>query len=364
MNTVTFFITSLSSGGAERQVSILSDLLIKKGYNVEIATFADIKDKYIINKYVKRINIGKNKNKIIKFLLILVFFLRHKTDCFISYGKRENLFALLPLLFRRKIKIIASERSYTVGKLSIKDKFLLYFLYGRADFIVTNSYSQKEFILSKNVSLKGKTFTIINYTDPQIYKVDGYLNNDILRVGILARYSSAKNYERFVRAVQIVKNKTSLPFVIEWYGNIYSYDTQLNPHYIRLKSMVENLNLKDIFILHDNVSDVVSVIKKCDACCLPSIYEGFSNSISEAISCGRPMLASNVSDNKVLVRHGFNGYLFNPVDIEDIANKLLCFISLSKEDKYKMSVNSRQLALELFDEETFVGQYIDLINCK
>ena len=50
---ITFFICSMSSGGAEHQVASLTDSLVEKGYDVTITTFGDDKDHYQLNEKIQ-----------------------------------------------------------------------------------------------------------------------------------------------------------------------------------------------------------------------------------------------------------------------------------------------------------------------
>ncbi len=57
---------------------------------------------------------------------------------------------------------------------------------------------------------------------------------------------------------------------------------------------------------------------------MPSYFEGLPNAACEAISCGLPLIISDVCDNKILVDK-LNGYLFDPYNPKDIAKKIISF---------------------------------------
>lgn len=44
--------------------------------------------------------------------------------------------------------------------------------------------------------------------------------------------------------------------------------------------------------------------RKADVFCLPSLYEGYPNVVAEAMSCGLPILCSNVCENPYIVEEG------------------------------------------------------------
>lgn len=126
--------------------------------------------------------------------------------------------------------------------------------------------------------------------------------------------------------------------------------------------MMKEYGLTDTIIIKDPTREVASLIPQYDVLCLPSLHEGFSNSISEYICCGRPVICSNVSDNPVMVKEGENGFLFDPTDASDIAEAFSRFFSLTKEMRTAMGRRSREIAEALFDKERFISAYIDLIE--
>lgn len=362
MQTITCFICSLSSGGAEHQMTELINLLQHRGYRIRLVTFADVTDHYRLPDGIERVRIAEGKDKICKFLGIFYYFLTVKTDCVISFGQRENVFALLPLFFRRRIKVIAGERNFTIGKPTQKEKLLIQYLYRRADYIVPNNYSQSKYIVGLRPQYVDKVVTITNYTDIHLYKYSNYYANEIMRIGVFGRYNVQKNCERFVEAIRLLKECYDNTFVIEWYGNQYFKDKSINQHYVMMSHKVKQYNLEDVLHLNNHISNVSEELLKFDAICLPSLFEGFSNSIAEAICCGRPMLVSDVSDNGVMVKDGVNGFLFNPLEIEDIVQAFLKFFNLNEEMRKQMSWHSRKIAEELFDANIFVNKYIELIH--
>lgn len=268
---VTCFICSLSSGGAEHQMIELTHLLQEKGYKITLATFADIDDHYQMPDKVKRIRIGQGKSGLLKILDIFLFFISVKTDCIISFGQRENLLILVPLLLRPKIKVIAGERNLTYGKPTFIEWLLMKILYRRANFIVSNSYAQANYIKNTVPHYADKVVTITNYTDLSLYKCNAYTLHDILRIGIFSRYNSQKNCKRFVEAVRLIKEKDKRPFIIEWYGNQYLKDKTSNRDFLSMQELVYHYGLEDVLLLKDHIKDVCSVMGGV-GCCLSAIF--------------------------------------------------------------------------------------------
>lgn len=364
MKKIICFTESLAGGGAEHQIALLSSLLAEEGYEVSLVTYADIPDHYEVPANVKRIRVGEGKGSLIKLISLLKFFLRVDVDCIISYRKMCNIRLLIPMFFRsHKVKVICSERNTTTTKPDAARRFMVHVLYRRADYIVSNSNTQTNYICLENPVLRPKLRTIHNYTDLDHFKASPLPSDtDILKFAVFARYSRQKNPILFMDALQSLKSRTDRRFEVHWYGNQYSSDGSYNTDFLKVKQYSENLDISDIFHMHPAVKDPSALMSEFHAICLPSLYEGFSNSIAEAICCGKPMLVGKVSDNTTMVREGINGFLFDPTDIKSICDAFLKFFNLDFGQMRAMAECSRNIALELFDREFFIGQYKELIE--
>ena len=335
--SIVLFINSLSSGGAEHQLVVLAGGLVEKGYDVTITTFGDGEEHYTYSKAIHRHRIAPGKGNSVKMLAIWKYFLTVKADCVIGFGQRVNRYFLLPLMLRSrtKIKAIAGERSLTFGKPSRKVVTMLNFHYRRADYIVPNSYAQRRSIIGLKPQYEGKTITITNYTDTTAYQVSPLRNGERLKLGVFGRYDVSKNCLRFVESIKLLANSTQQKFTIEWYGN-QRVKGLPNPLYEEMLGKVNEYGLGEYFVLNDHIKDVPQVMAQYDAIVLPSLWEGFSNAIGEAICCGKPCIVSDVGDNSVMVKDGVTGFLFDPRNNNSMVNAFLKYFALSAEEKQTM----------------------------
>lgn len=363
MKKIICFTESLSGGGAEHQLVILAELLYKRGYNVVVATMADVPDHYQLNNNIKRIKLGIGKSYVGKWLSVLKFFLTVKTDCIISYRQKCNIRVLPAMLFRPKIKVIVGERNLTYGKPDIFERLLFNIFYYRADYIVPNSYSQREHILRKREKWSQKTKTIINYTDIELYPIgDLPQYENVLKIGVFARLNPQKNLPRFLKMLSLLKTRTDKRFVIHWYGNQKGNIDGYNQDYLNALELIKLYNIGDVIELIPAVKNTSEYLYKYHAICLPSLFEGFSNSIGEAICSCRPVICSDVSDNSVMVQDGINGFLFNPTDEEDMLSAFIRLLDTPLEELNQMGLKSRKQAVKLFDADKFIDGYINLIE--
>ncbi len=80
----------------------------------------------------------------------------------------------------------------------------------------------------------------------------------------------------------------------------------------------QNDNLKDHFFFVGKQEDVVPYICASDVCALPSKREAFGLVLIEAMSCGIPAVGSRVGGIPEIISHGYNGYLFEEGDANEM----------------------------------------------
>lgn len=366
MKHIVCVTESLAGGGAEHQMAILANFLREKGYQVSMVTFADAEDHYHIDDGITRVRLGIGKGHLGQTLEIIKFFLTIKADCVISFRQCSNARVSLPLLFRPKIKLISGERNTTFGAPDKFEKLLINLrLYKRSQYIVPNSFSQAKYIESKRPAWKNKIVPIINYTDLRQFHPSAIPQDmDCIRIGIFSRYSSQKNPIGFCRMLAKLKQITSKCFQVEWYGAQTDKNGRPGSDYLNVIDEIEKLGISDVITLKPAVKNPAEFMDGFHALCLPSLYEGFSNSVAEAICSGKVVLCSNVSDNPVMVHNSENGYLFDPKSVESMISAFNALFEMSREDIVKMGSRSREIAEELFDKDKFINSYISLIESK
>jgi L-malate glycosyltransferase len=79
--------------------------------------------------------------------------------------------------------------------------------------------------------------------------------------------------------------------------------------------------------LRGQVADVAAVLSQARVFVLPSLSEGLSIALAEAMMCGAVPLATRVGDLGDLVAHGTNGYLFSPGDREGFVREACALLA-------------------------------------
>ena len=71
----------------------------------------------------------------------------------------------------------------------------------------------------------------------------------------------------------------------------------------------------------------IELLKSADLLVLPSYHEGLPLCVLEAMAFGLPVVCSNAGGLKDIVKHGENGFVITPGDIDGMANAIATFVT-------------------------------------
>lgn len=355
MKNVICFTDSLGSGGAQRQLVGLACMLKENGYNVSVVMYHD---KPFYKPQLDDAGIESIVVKATSYLgriwALYKYFRKHPRATIIAYQEAPSLIACLLRPFIRCSKLIVSERN-TTQVLTKKDK-LRFLLYRYADYVVPNSFSQSNYIQSQYPRLASKVVCITNFVDTDYFRPIPRPDFSTTRTNTIIVIGSSKpqkNFHRFVDAVKIMVNN-GINVSIDWYG--------IFPEYLEaFREYVSKIGLSDVFRVYGPTQNIVEVYHSADFFCLPSLFEGFPNVLCEAMSTGLPVACSNVCDNPYIISKTTGGILFNPLDVNDMSDKLKKMVSMTNKEWLQQAQTNRMVAEELFSPESFLCKYCKLL---
>ena len=358
---ITFVTSTLTSGGAERVISLLANNFAERGYEVEMIALTSISpDYYPLDPKVKFIH----ADKVSKGGLLgeLWWFRKHikkeQPDVVIAFMEAVYEFVLLALL-GTKVPVISSERKdpATLGPLR---KILRWILLPTATAHVVQTQQIKQYY---NQQIQKKTHIIYNPVNERVFETsyDNDDENDNLGLGIkderlnriisVGRLYPQKNQKMMIEAFAKIAPKFP-----EWSLVIYGEG------YLRkdLESLVERLKVKDKVLLPGRCETVIEEVAKSKVFCLSSDYEGMSNAMIEALCVGTPVISTKVSGTDELIRDGENGLLVDIGDTEGLAKALEKLLS-NRELREKIGKEGQKLATR-FKTDTIVDQWEELVH--
>jgi sugar transferase (PEP-CTERM/EpsH1 system associated) len=108
-------------------------------------------------------------------------------------------------------------------------------------------------------------------------------------------------------------------------------------------------------------ADIPEVLRALDCFVLPSLGEGISNTILEAMACGIPVVATRVGGNDELVSEGYTGALVPAADSEALARELVAYFADPALAR-RHGAAGRQRAVGSFSLQGMVDRYHELYS--
>lgn len=358
MKKILLFIDSLGPGGAQRQLVGLASFLKEKEYDVSVVYYFD--NPFYVNLLqangVPYVFLKKAQNTTFRIWHVARYIRKTRPDVVIAYLETPSICACISKLFNRRFKLIVSERNTTQH--TGRNEKIRFNLFRLADYVVPNAYSQETYMRTHFPKLANKIVTIPNFVD-----LDHFVppqerhRREIPEVMVAASIWASKNTLGLIDAVVALKVK-GFRFHISWYGLNTKHVDYIN----QCKSKIEKLGVPDSIELKEKTTNIRERYQDADYFCLPSFYEGTPNVICEAMACGLPVVCSDVCDNSKYVLEGENGFLFNPKDTDSIVAAFERLFVLSNAEYESFCHHSRTLAEQKLSKETFVKEYVKLIE--
>lgn len=131
-----------------------------------------------------------------------------------------------------------------------------------------------------------------------------------------------------------------------------------------LKSEVSRLGIEEKVIFSGFRLDAKEIMKAADVFVFPSFQEGLSVALMEAMACSLPCIASNIRGNVDLIDVEKGGLLFEPNDVDTLAEHLKNLAVKSEERTQFGSYNCTKI--KTYDlknvQEIMKREYISLLN--
>lgn len=117
----------------------------------------------------------------------------------------------------------------------------------------------------------------------------------------------------------------------------------------------------DLAWLPGEREDIPALMRGFDLFVLPSLAEGISNTILEAMASGLPVVATDVGGNPELVQSGHTGRLVPPADPECMADAIRAYLG-DREVCTKHGRSARVTVERRFSMEAMVAGYMDVYD--
>lgn len=349
-------IRSLSVGGAEKQAIEIADGLKKKGLKISILVFysGGPLESVAAQRGIRIIHLHKRGRwDFINFLRNLLRTLNSEKPIFIySLLTGANILSAIVKLLRPSLKVIwgirASDMKMKHYDLASQVTTSLEAKLSRVpDFIIANSHSGKMVSLqngfpAKNIDvvpngIDTDQFTPCDSSRKRIRSQWG-LSPEQSAIGIVARLDPMKGHETFLVAAQkILLRRPEAIFIIAGDGP--------DSYRKKLVTLSEDIGIHKRIIWIPSPGDISEIYNGLDTVVSASLFgEGTSNTICEAMACGKVCIVTDVGDSARIVNS--LGQTVPPGDPAAISD---AFFALERNRPSPISL--RDQILRNFDQE-------------
>lgn len=232
-------------------------------------------------------------------------------------------------------------------------KPIIKFIWKKADAVVSNSKGLKDLALKSKPSQK--IIIIYNGTDIENFKPDEKVKNKEKLIITLGgtRVTRRKGINYLIEAIYKLS---------KIYSNIFVTIIGEGSEKKILENLAKKLKIEDriSFLGRIDYGKIPRYYQEASIFILPSLNEGMSNAMLEALSSGLPILATDTGGAKELIESGKNGFIIKKKDSSDIANKIEILIN-NTDLRQKMGENSRKKA-EKMSWKNVASEYYNLYD--
>lgn len=227
--------------------------------------------------------------------------------------------------------------------------------------MVAVSENLKEFIVEKVGVSPGRVKVLYNgvdvlpkYTPTEVVECRKELGlpEDHQIVGVVGNLYPVKGHQYLIEAIPaVLRTCPNTSFVFAGRGQLES----------ELKAQVSRLGVEKRVHFLGLRQDIPRILAMLDLFVLPSLSEGLSMAILEAMIAGKPVIATRVGGNPELVIDEETGFLVPPRDSQTLAARLITSLT-NKQQSATFAERGKRRAEGQFSLQNMVSSYQSLYD--
>ena len=336
MKNIGFLIYSLNCGGSERIVSSLSNFLSNRNFRIFIFLINTEDIFYSIDERVSIIQLRSTS-----FLSIFSKISEHKIDSIFGFTRGLNFrLSLIKIFFSGKV-ILCERTDPSKIKLSLSKKIFRNIFYKFTDLVVVQNYVQYNFY-KNNLRLK-RIVKIPNFTLDSFFED----NNKLIPTNLLSvgRLVDSKNQIDILKAFLQINHPIDLKIIGD------------GPNLSILKNFVINNNLSEKIFFLGKLSNVKPELNKGSIFISTSKYEGFPNSLIEAMASKMACIHYYYEGLEEIIDNGVNGIIV--YSVEELAFNINLLLDNPKY-RIDLGINAHEFAKK-YKLDNIGNMWVDII---
>jgi len=163
------------------------------------------------------------------------------------------------------------------------------------------------------------------------------INSQVKLLGV-GRLTASKRWEWLLSLLKDLNKSSLMP---DWHLTLCGEGEE----YANIETQIHALKLENQVTLAGYQKNMSDWYGKSDLLILPSLHEGTPNVVAEALSCGIPVISTDVGDVRELVRDGVDGYIVDLNDDQGFKQRIL-ELMLKPDLRNLMGKNGRKWMLK------------------
>lgn len=332
MKKILIVISNLEFGGAQRQIIEVANNIDLSKCELHICSLSNYVPLSTQLNANTQLHIIEKKFKFDVSVVMKLAKLIRQYDFNVIHSflfDAEIATRLAAKLSRADIKTIGSERNANYKLKSIQKKAYR-LTKNMVDHIIANSQSGADYNAAQTGVSRDKYSVIYNGVNTQRFKptcketskIELGLSPSTKVIGMFASFKEQKNHPYFIQALKKVMENTSNLKVLLVGDMLHAGMHGSDIYCDEVKQQIIEANLEDHIIYLGNRNDVENIYPACDFTVLPSLFEGTPNVVLESMACGVPVIATNVSDNALIINSEQDGIIIELDDVDNFTKQL------------------------------------------
>jgi glycosyltransferase involved in cell wall biosynthesis len=358
-HNLCLFTNCFGHGGTEHQFAEIASRLNQSKYNVQVACFSQMGEFFetVRSAGLRVTSFSRSRwfdpRTTACAVRWMQFLRREQIGLVHTFDFHTTAFAAAPAKMAGVRRLVTSRRNLGTTLTGWRH-WLLRRLFSMSDCVVANSEAARENLLSVGIAAK-RIRVVHNGVDLERFSSNGHRaaarqrwgwREEDLLVGVIANLRPEKGHATLLKAV---------PSVVERFPRVHFVIAGPDPlkYGQSLREMAKSLCPHVSFL--GDCDDVPELLAALDIFVLPSLSESLPNALMEAMSAGRPVIASAVGGCKELVTHGLNGILIPPQDPGALAREIIRLLE-EPATRERLGNAARRSAESKFDINQAVGR--------
>ena len=339
----------LSGGGIERASSSLANYFSDLGCQVQVLALYQDDIVFKLNDSVKFVEPRFNRNTLgkLNYIFKLIGYIRTETKIFnpntvLAFSEWTNPYVVLALM-GLQFPIYVSDRMSPMAKLPIISELLKRISYRFSSGIIAQTNFAKRILYNKT---RSNRIHVIHNPVNIIKKTKDKEIDLIVSVG---RLSPEKGHKYLIKAFSMLKNK-------DWKLALIGDGSERKS----LEKLVSDLGLNDRVIFTGHLTNFSKYLTQAKIYVLPSLKEGFPNSLLESMAMGKASISTDFFDgHNEIIENEINGILVSPGNVDELLFAIEKLIN-NNNLRIRIGQEAKKIAIKL-EFSSIATQYLNII---